>query len=195
MNKMILVIHFVMALACSGGSDFSGGTTKQELVPAESIDGTSQNEAISSKNSGETSSKDSTLSDKKKEPSKTTPDSPSKRIVKGSFTAWTEPQSPAPRQSYIIVIEVKLPSNVKNYKNEDLSGSIDGTDGFRRTVDGLDKLDISPNFKKRFESYGTTAKLFIPVPGAEYLVRDRIYINSALLKESQTIEIVFGSHQ
>ncbi len=197
MNKVTLFIHFVMIAACSDGSGFSGGTTKQEVIPQETMDESSQDEATSSKTSGETSTKDSTPSKPKKEPDLSTNVSPPppKGVVKGSFTAWTEPQRPAPRQSYVIVIEVKLPNQVKNYTNEDLSGAVDGTDGFHRSIGSPDNWEFYPSglFKKRFEYYGTTARLFIPVPGAEYLVRDRISIRSTLLKESQSLEIVFGS--
>jgi len=43
----------------------------------------------------------------------------------------------------------------------------------------------------QFYHYGSTAKLSMKVPGAEYLVKDTINVRSKFLNESQTITIMF----
>ncbi|MFM8725166.1 MAG: hypothetical protein ACKON9_08565, partial [Planctomycetaceae bacterium] len=55
-------------------------------------------------------------------------------VTKGSFTAFTIPAAPQPRQSYSIVIEVKLPDDVKKYRVSDLSGKVRGTDGYEQKL-------------------------------------------------------------
>ena len=45
-------------------------------------------------------------------------------VTKGSFTAFTIPAQPKPRESYKIVIEVRLPENVRKYRVSDLSGEV-----------------------------------------------------------------------
>lgn len=108
---------------------------------------------------------------------------PAKAITRGSFTVWTKPEDPVPGLPYYIIIQVKLPTEVKGYRLRDLRGFVRGTDGFqkpiafkstdrRAVVDGLVQVQIF-------------------IPGAQQLVRDTINVRSDLLKEEQTIEIVF----
>lgn len=51
-------------------------------------------------------------------------------VQRGSFTVWTNPKDPKPGQYYDVIIEVKLPSNVTNYRESDLTGCIIGTDNY-----------------------------------------------------------------
>jgi hypothetical protein len=108
---------------------------------------------------------------------------PAKAITRGSFTVWTKPEDPTPGLPYLIIIQVKLPKEVKGYRLRDLKGFVRGTDGYqkpiafkttdrRAVVDGLVQVQVF-------------------IPGAQQLVRDTINVRSDLLKEEQTIEIVF----
>ena len=126
-------------------------------------------------------------------------------VTKGSFSVWTIPADPVPRQDYRIVIEVKLPSRVHRYRATDLSGMVVGTDLFRMAIpwdrfwpDRAIRLGSRGRFirvRKGKRSYLPVkkhrAQLMILVPGAAALVRDTIRIRSKLLKEQQTLHIVF----
>jgi hypothetical protein len=122
------------------------------------------------------------------------PPSPPGSVTKGSFTVWTVPSDPQPRQNYEIHIEVKLPSPVANYPFADLSGSVNGTDSYFR--------EIGPNAKPKeslfplwpddqFNFLGSAATVVMTIPGAETLVQDKIHVRSQLLNEEQDIAIVF----
>ncbi|OYW19880.1 MAG: hypothetical protein B7Z55_08115 [Planctomycetales bacterium 12-60-4] len=108
---------------------------------------------------------------------------PESAITRGSFTVWTEPEDPAPRVAYDIVIQVKLPPSVKQYRLSDLSGSVTGTDGYRK--------QIKYTSKDRKGVKEGIVQLTIKIPGAAQLVKDVIEIKSKILDEEQTIEIVF----
>lgn len=135
---------------------------------------------------------------------------PAHAVTKGSFSAWTVPKDPEPGANYDIVIQVRLPEKfVKNgrYKVGDVTGVVKGTDGYElpirfnsgkliRPEDG----EVSFMIRGRNGRY-TPAKavvqadgvlqLSIVIPGAAQLVRDTIRIESRVLKEKQTLEIVF----
>ncbi|MEM1062625.1 MAG: hypothetical protein AAGJ97_09920, partial [Planctomycetota bacterium] len=59
-----------------------------------------------------------------------------KTVTKGSFTVWTVPSDPEPRQNYVIVIEIKVPKRVRQYRRSDLSGVVIGTDDYRQPLPG-----------------------------------------------------------
>ena len=110
-------------------------------------------------------------------------------VQAGSFTAWTIPPDPRPRQNYVIVIQVDLPENLRlrKYPKRDLYGEVRGTDDYRQRLPGdgfADRTGFLPirNGKVQFA---------VAVPGADRLVKDRIKVGSRLLKESQTLELVF----
>ena len=108
---------------------------------------------------------------------------PASAITKGSFTVWTEPEDPLPGRAYEIVIQVQLSSEIKGYRLRDLTGVVTGTDGFEKPI----------KFKstdRRAVKEGKV-QVRIPIPGADRLVRDTIRVHSDVLKEEQTIEIVF----
>lgn len=108
---------------------------------------------------------------------------PASAITKGSFTVWTEPEDPLPRKPYEIVIQVQLSSEIKGYRLRDLTGAVTGTDGFEKPI----------KFKstERKAVKDGKVQIRIPIPGADRLVRDTIRVHSDVLKEEQTIEIVF----
>ncbi len=111
-------------------------------------------------------------------------------VRKGSFTAWTIPDDPEPREDYLIVIQVQLPEKVGRYRKEDLSGFMNGDDGYETPI-GFFRGDAK--FPKRY--YGRfdpeSNQFVIKIPGAAAKVKDEIQIQSRVLKEKQVLEIVF----
>jgi hypothetical protein len=108
---------------------------------------------------------------------------PKKAVTKGSFTVWTVPEDPEPGQDYVIVIEIKLPEKLRQYPLKDLSGTVVGTDGWKQAIPGK-----SQGYARIIDN---RTQLRIKVPGAPRLVSDTIDIRSRLLKEQQTLTIVF----
>lgn len=104
-------------------------------------------------------------------------------VTKGSFTAWTVPEDPAPGQNYMIMIRIKLPDKVRRYPRRDLSGMVVGTDGYRQPIPGSTRGYLPTKDRESL--------LTIPVPGAQRLVEDSIEIRSKLLDEKQSLKIVF----
>ena len=103
--------------------------------------------------------------------------------TKGSFSAWTDPRDPKPNENYSIVIQMRLPTNVKKFRGSDLSGLVTGTDRYRQEI----------RFKStdQFPVENGVVELRIVVPGGALRVRDTIRIESKLLREKQTFEIEF----
>ncbi|MCA9039361.1 MAG: hypothetical protein KDA65_03335 [Planctomycetaceae bacterium] len=108
-------------------------------------------------------------------------------ITKGNFSAWTVPADPAPFQSYLIIVQVKLPKSLKKYERGDLSGEVLGTDGYWQSITVLNEYDR----QQLLPLQEGVAQLVIAVPGAYELVEDRINIKSARLNEEQTLKIEF----
>ncbi len=108
---------------------------------------------------------------------------PKYAVTKGSFSAWTDPRDPIPGISYEIVIQFRLPANVKTYRGSDLSGMVTGTDGYKQA--------IKFNRGQSFDVQDGSVQVRIRVPGAAQLVRDTIRIESKVLREKQMIEIEF----
>jgi len=108
---------------------------------------------------------------------------PSYAVTKGSFSAWTEPRDPEPGKKYAIVIQVRLPANVKKYRASDLSGVVLGTDSYKQII----RFRSSDEFP--INNGGVEVRVI--VPGAAQLVRDTIRIQSRVLQEKQTLQIVF----
>ena len=107
----------------------------------------------------------------------------------GSFTVWTIPADPKPKQNYILVIQVDLPKalRLRKYPMRDLYGSVKGTDGYRLQLphpDSRRRRGFLPIKNGKVE-------LLVPVHGGDNLVRDRIKVGSRLLDESQDLELVF----
>ncbi len=103
-----------------------------------------------------------------------------KAVSKGSFTAWTVPEDPAPGEDYKIVIQVKYKKRNQKIPKDDISGSVIGTDRFRLMISHYTS-EVIPDANQ----------VVVFVPGAAARVRDTIRVNSALLKEHQRLEIVF----
>jgi hypothetical protein len=126
------------------------------------------------------------------------------RVVrKGSFSAWTVPVDPLPEMAYTIVIQVRLPDGVRRYRARDLSGEVEGSDKYHQTIPWdrrwpnvtltIRKGKAVPVIRKAdsLPVRNRIAQILIRVPPAKKLVRDRIRIQSRMLKEEQVLEIVF----
>ena len=127
-------------------------------------------------------------------------------VTKGSFTAWTSPEKPQPNQNYKIIIEMRLPNDVKRYRLSDLSGTVKGSDTFERRI----PFDRRPRFKstsfytdednklKAITGRDTITvrenkiQMVVLIPGGADEVRDVIQISSRRLREKQELELVFG---
>ena len=107
-----------------------------------------------------------------------------KFVRKGSFTAWTVPEDPAPGEAYFIIIHVELPKRIRNYDPRDLTGFMRGTDGYKTAI-GFYRGKYFGEFNKRAK------QLVIRIPGAAANVRDTIHVESRVLREKQDLEIVF----
>ncbi len=136
---------------------------------------------------------------------------PGNAVRKGSFAAWTTPiaerygekpepgDSPRPGQPYLITIQLEVPRGRKTYLLKDLSGEVVGTDGYRQKIP--DKAFVLSKDGKLTRPQTTirvvdgTVQIVIRVPGAQALVKDTIEVASKLLKEEQTLELVFESNQ
>ena len=125
-----------------------------------------------------------------------------KAVTRGSFTAWTIPEDPLPGQQYRIVIQVKLPPRLKRYRLSDLAGRVVGTDRYRQELPVDDEKPSMTRVMRRGQLVvvrrsellpirDNTVELIVFIPGADNLVRDTIHIESKILKEKQTLEIVF----
>ena len=115
---------------------------------------------------------------------------------KGSFTAWTIPDDPEPYKPYLIIIQVRLPNSITKYSQNDISGQLVGDDGYETPIGSWRGGRISrqgENFdKKYYGDFDMAAKQFvIKIPGGKQKVKDRIEIESNILKEKQVIIIEF----
>lgn len=125
-------------------------------------------------------------------------------VTKGSFTAFTIPANPKPREVYSIVIEVRLPDDVKEFRVSDLVGEVRGSDKYVQKIPydkdapyaagypvenaGIKVLTSSSvlNVEKN------RVQIIVKVPGAARMVKDVIKIRSRKLKEEQELTLVFG---
>ena len=108
---------------------------------------------------------------------------PSFAVTKGSFSAWTQPRDPEPNRQYVIVIQVRLPPAIREYRGSDLTGKVTGTDTYEKVI----------RFKTtdKFPVKDGAVEIRIPIPGGAQRVRDTIRIESRLLREKQTLRIEF----
>lgn len=199
MSNFLSIFVILAVTGCGSGSNFSGGGTKAkpaqktaDAKPAEKPGKTDtppkgDNEDIDAANEVD----DTDLDQETVSPDTTDDDIqlPDNAIVKGSFRAWTVPADPEPFAAYEIYIDIKLPSSNSNYTQNDLSGSVIGTDGYTQPI-GRDALTVGFH-GQRFDVQNGRATLILVVPGALNLVKDTINIRSDILNESQAIEIVF----
>lgn len=132
--------------------------------------------------------------------SSTHPPTPANAVTKGSFTVWAVPPDPQPLEDYQIYLTATLPSNVASYQESDLSGTVNGTDGYSQQLSqsvkhsgagGVFNVTTLTTVPPQFTVNGNVAELVIWVPGASAHVNDTVNVRSALLNESQSIQIQF----
>ncbi len=129
-------------------------------------------------------------------------------VTKGSFTAWTVPESPKPAERYRIIIQVRLPDGVTSYRLNDLVGKVTGTDGYTQGIPfDLDKRFavsytnedrkevIIKSRSERIQVRNNKIQLVVLVPGAQRLVKDTIKLKSKRLREDHELTLVFGVPQ
>lgn len=125
-------------------------------------------------------------------------------VTKGSFTAFTIPANPKPREVYSIVIEVRLPDDVKEFRVSDLVGEVRGSDKYVQKIPydkdapyaagypvenaGIKVLNNSTVLQVE----KNRVQIIVKVPGAARMVKDVIKIRSRKLKEEQELTLVFG---
>jgi hypothetical protein len=125
-------------------------------------------------------------------------------VTKGSFTAFTIPANPKPREVYSIVIEVRLPDDVKEFRVSDLIGEVRGSDKYVQKIPydkdapyaagypvenaGIKVLNNSTVLQVE----KNRVQIIVKVPGAARMVKDVIKIRSRKLKEEQELTLVFG---
>ena len=125
-----------------------------------------------------------------------------KAVQKGSFTAWTVPADPEPREDYVIVIRIKLPKGTRTYRISDLSGKVIGTDTYEQEITYDRKRPdavmaekrgrLSPvKLTDRLTVVDDHVQIMVKVQGAASLVEDTIVVRSKRLDEDQNIKIVF----
>lgn len=110
-------------------------------------------------------------------------------VTAGSFTVWTEPSDPLPRQPYLIVFQIRVPAELETFPKSDLKIDVWGTDKFHLMI---------PDPRHQFALLGDLdvidgeVQLVIPIPGAPALVRDLIQVESLkILRERQRLVITF----
>lgn len=125
-------------------------------------------------------------------------------VTKGSFTAFTIPANPNPRETYSIVIEIRLPDEFKRYEVRDLVGEVQGSDGYKQKLPYDKDVPSAAGFpaenqRIRILNASTVldvvknrVQIVVKVPGAARLVKDVIRIRSKKLKEEQELTLVFG---
>lgn len=125
-------------------------------------------------------------------------------VTKGSFTAFTIPAEPEPLKPYRIVIEVRLPSDVKKYRVNDLKGEVIGTDGYKQFLPydkrapsasrapAANGREIPITTSTSIDVIKNRVQIIIVVPGAQNLVKDRIKIRSRRLREEQELTLTFA---
>jgi hypothetical protein len=111
------------------------------------------------------------------------------RVAKGSFTVWADPAIPAEGQNYTIHVLVKLPANSSHYSADDLSGTLDGSDGYDLTINSPEN---AADQTLLFEPGSDTAELILDVPGGATGTADTLAVTSRLLNESQRISVQFN---
>ncbi len=125
-------------------------------------------------------------------------------VTKGSFTAFTIPANPKPRDVYSIVIEIRLPDDVKEYRVSDLVGEVRGSDKYVQKIPYDKDARLASEYQTKDKDFkvltnSTTldvvknrVQIIVKVPGAARMVKDVIKIRSRKLKEEQELTLVFG---
>ncbi|MCA8992998.1 MAG: hypothetical protein KDA88_13500 [Planctomycetaceae bacterium] len=133
---------------------------------------------------------------------------PTNAVKAGNFTVFTLPipfgrepvqpgDPPRPGQDYYIVVQMNMPTDRTVYPLRDLSGRIEGTDGYQQKIPEKafamseeEKL-VAVNPRRGIPVIDNVVQVFIRVPGANRQVEDTIRVSSRLLRESQELVLTF----
>jgi hypothetical protein len=125
-------------------------------------------------------------------------------VTKGSFTAFTIPANPKPGETYAIVIEVRLPEDIRKFRVADLSGEVKGSDRYTQKLPYDSRVPNASGYPAEnqkikpltastvLDVVDSKVQIVVKVPGAARLVKDTIKIRSRKLKEEQELTLVFG---
>lgn len=124
---------------------------------------------------------------------------PDNAVRAGAFCLFAEPPQPAEGQPYYLIVQLQLPLhvNLRRFSRTDVSGTLEGTDGFRMNLPNEQLYSIlfgqlvalpSPVYALD----GRQARWASYVPGAKLGVKDQVRIRSQVLNEEQTLQIEFG---
>lgn len=108
---------------------------------------------------------------------------PANAVSEGSFSVWTEPAHPVAGEPYRIVIQIRLPDDLRHYNVQDLEGVVVGSDGYRKPIPGAIRGDLPID-----DGY---VRLVVPIVSADEKVCDTVLIRSRQLKESQKLVLQF----
>lgn len=142
---------------------------------------------------------------------------PENAVKAGRFAAFSRPiireavgklpaqfgepsEAPRPGLDYFIVLQIRVDPKRKSYPIRDLIGSVVGTDGYTQQLpNGLhiateSGIPVEINLRRQpsVKVIDGTVQLMLRVPGAADQVRDHIYLKSMMLREEQTLQLVFG---
>jgi len=108
---------------------------------------------------------------------------PPHAVIDGNFAVWASPPNPRPGQSYAIYIRIRLPDRIHEYRRNDLSGFLVGTDGYRKSL-GSERDDLVP-------LVDNTVTMAIPVVAANVVVADTILIRTKYLRQQKAIRLIY----
>lgn len=111
-----------------------------------------------------------------------------RRIRRGSYTVWSVPLKPSRGESYAVHLRVKLPPSILSYSASDLSGSLEGGDGYEQVINAPEGMEEQ---KLLFVPGSGFAELIFEMPGAQIGNNDTLVVSSKILKESKKILINF----
>lgn len=143
---------------------------------------------------------------------------PENAVRAGNFSVWPWPilpgkiggqirhgtpgDFPKVRQSYSIVIRVKVPQEKKYVRLSDFTGTVVGTDGYTQKIpeDAYFFREngelIKAKANTRMPVIGGTAEILVQVPGAGFAeVKDTIRVYSRIVEEEQEIELIFKARE
>ncbi|MCX6124152.1 MAG: hypothetical protein NTV34_05305 [Proteobacteria bacterium] len=112
--------------------------------------------------------------------------------TQGSFSVWTDPSRPNENQDFKLFVRLKLPTNLKTLAKEDITGELNGSDGYFQSLHGTSgtiKFKAEYGFATQifaFEPAAGLAQLGLSIPGRGAGVKDVLTIKSVVANESQS---------
>ena len=117
---------------------------------------------------------------------------PGSAKTQGNFSVWTDPALTRENQDYKLFIRLKLPADLKTFAKEDITGELNGSDGYFQALHGTAgtiKFKAEYGFATQsfgFEPGAHIAQLGLSIPGRGIGVKDILIIKSAVANDSQS---------